>query len=56
MKCARKILFGMFVPIKRHKDKLLILSRLSDSTTCNERFNINSDVSISQLWNFVGIL
>ena len=38
----------------RHKYKLFILSRLSDFITCSERFNIQSEGSISQLWNTVG--
>ena len=36
------------------KHKLLILSRLSDFMTCSECFNIQSEGSISQLWNTVG--
>ena len=35
----------------RHKHKLLILSPLSGFMTCNTRFNIPSEGSISQLWN-----
>ena len=38
----------------RHKQKLLILSRLNDFMTCSARFNIQSEWSISQLWNTVG--
>ena len=37
-----------------HKHKLFILSRLSDYMACKERFNIQSEGSISQLWNTVG--
>ena len=36
------------------KENLLILSRLSDFMTCSEHFNIQSEGSISQLWNTVG--
>ena len=35
----------------RHKHKLLILSRLSCFMTCSERFNIQSEGSIFQVWN-----
>ena len=38
----------------RHKQKLLILSRLNDFMTCSAHFNIQSEWSISQLWNTVG--
>ena len=38
------------------KQNLLILSCLSDFMTCRERFNIQSEASISQLWNTVGRL
>ena len=38
----------------RHKHKLLILSCLSDFMTCSERFIIQSEGSISQLWNTEG--
>ena len=38
----------------RHKQKLIILSRLNDFMTCSAHFNIQSDWSISQLWNTVG--
>ena len=37
----------------RHKQKLLKLSRLNDFMTCSARFNIQSEWSISQLWNTV---
>ena len=37
-----------------HKHKLLILSRLNDFMTCGAHFNIQSEGSISQLWNTVG--
>ena len=35
--------------LKRHKQKLLILSCLNDFITCSGRFNIRSEGSISQL-------
>ena len=35
----------------RHKHKLLIMLHLSDFMTCS--FNIQSEGSISQLWNTV---
>ena len=35
------------------KHKLLILSCLSDFMTCSVRFNIQSEGSISKLWNIV---
>ena len=38
----------------RHKQKLLILSCLNDFMTCSAHFNIQSEWSISQLWNTVG--
>ena len=34
--------------------KLLILSWLNDFMTCSVHFNIQSEGSISQLWNTVG--
>ena len=34
----------------RHKHNLLILIRLSDFMTSNERFNIFIEGSLSQLW------
>ena len=37
-----------------HKHKLLLLSCLNDFMTCNAHFNIQSEGSISQLWNTVG--
>ena len=38
----------------RHKHKLLILSHLNDFMTFSACFNIQSEESISQLWNTVG--
>ena len=38
----------------RHKHKLLILSGLNDFMTCSAHFYIQSEGSISQLWNTVG--
>ena len=38
----------------RHKHKLFILSHLSDFMTCSERFNIQREGCISQLWNTKG--
>ena len=37
-----------------YKQKLLILSQLNDFMTCSANFNIQSEGSISQLWNTVG--
>ena len=37
----------------RHKNKLSILSRLSDFVTCRACFNIQNEGSISQLRNIV---
>ena len=36
-----------------HKQKILILSRLNDFMTCSVHFNIQSEGSISQLWDTV---
>ena len=36
------------------KKKLLILLRLNDFMTCSVHFNIQSERSISQLWDNVG--
>ena len=36
------------------KQNLLILLCLSDFMTCRERFNVQSERSISQFWNTVG--
>ena len=42
-----------FCSYLRHKQTYLILSRLNDFMTCSVRFNIQSEGSISQLWNTV---
>ena len=42
-----------FCSYLRHKQKLLILSRLNDFMTCSVHFNIQSEGSISQLCNTV---
>ena len=38
----------------KHKQTLLILSRLCDLQISSEDFNIHSEGFISQLWNTVG--
>ena len=42
-----------FCSYLRHKHKISILSRLSDFVTFSACFNIQSEGSISQLWNTV---
>ena len=53
MKCARKVQFSSFVPIKGINKKLFILSRLNAFRTCSVHFNVQSEGSISQLWDTV---
>ena len=43
-----------FCSYLRHKQKLLILSRLNDFMTCSRHFHIQSEGSISQICNTVG--
>ena len=40
-------------PIKGINKKLFILSRLNDFMTCSVHFNVQSEDSISQLWDTV---
>ena len=44
-----KMKFRTHIHLTLIKENLFILSRLSDFVTCSERFNIQSDLSISQL-------
>ena len=41
---------GLFISASKHCRKM----ELRDFMTCRERFNVQSDWSISQLWNTVG--
>ena len=42
-----------FCSYKKHKQKLLVLSCLNDFMTCSVHFNVQSEGSISQLWDTV---
>ena len=50
-KHCRKMKFRTYIHLTLVRK---ILSRLSDFVTCSEHFNIQSEGSISQLWNTVG--
>ena len=43
------LVIWQFCSYLRHKQKLLILSRLNDFMTCSVHFNIQSEGSISKL-------
>ena len=52
-KHCRKMKFRTRIHLTLLSKNLLILLWLSDFMTCTERFNVQSDGSISQLWNTV---
>ena len=43
--------YSIFVPFKGINKKLFILSRLNNFITCSVHFNVQSEGSISQLWD-----
>ena len=52
-KYCRKMKFRTHIHLTLVSKNLLILLCLSDFMTCRERFNVQSEGSISQLWNTV---
>ena len=52
-KHCRKMKFRAHIHLTLVSKHLLILLCLSDFMTCRERFNVQSEGSISQLWNTV---